>query len=424
VLALIALVATRIIVIHATPSNDDFIDLSIYCEVGELVVNGVDPYDVSAKLDLRERLRLNNHGAVPYVTASKADYDFYVTSNLPASTLLYGLIEWLSGGSPHGWRFILISGDLAIALATFFFLRRIGIKLDTRETQIAFALSAICYPSLVQWGTVLAEDKQFQTALMIALAGLLVAPGRSPRLNAAAIGILGCLSVMFKALGVFLVPLALYYFWARPRRELLIAIGAAAAIALPMMLFFDPAFIVRMFNRTREASGALAIPGSLHGSPWSLIPHAWVFYARPIVSCALVGMTIAAFARGRIDLLNCSAALSVVFVCLWLLTGSMDRMNIAMMFALVCSATISARAWQTLTIVNFLAQAPIYLAVFRHKQYALGLDPEMPDAVATVIFIVSYFSVLFLSRSDRRLFNRDTAMPAAMQTARFSGAAY
>ena len=119
VLAIIAIVVTRVILIEATRSNDDFIDLSIYCEVGELVVNGVDPYDVDAKRDLRERLRLNNHGAVPYVTASKAGYDFYVTANLPASTLLYGLIEWLSGGSPHGWRFILISGDLAIALATF-----------------------------------------------------------------------------------------------------------------------------------------------------------------------------------------------------------------------------------------------------------------------------------------------------------------
>jgi hypothetical protein len=424
VLALIAVVATRIIVIHATPSNDDFIDLSIYCEVGELVVNGVDPYDVDARLDLRERLRLNDHGAAPYVKASKAGYDFYVTANLPASTLLYGLIEWLSGGSPHGWRFILISGDLAIALATFFFLRRVGVKLDTVETQIAFALSAVCYPSLIQWGTVLAEDKQLQTALMIALAGLLVSPGRSPRLNAASIGILGCLSVMFKGLGVFLAPFALYYFWGRPRREVFIAICAAAAVALPMILFFDFAFIVRMFNRAREGMTPLATSGSLHASPWSLIPYPWVFYARPIVSCALVGLTIAALVRGRIDLLNCSAAMSVVFVSLWLLGGSMDRMNVAMMFALACSATISVTTWRTLTIVNFLAQAPIYLAVFRHKQYAFGLDPEMPDAVATVIFVVSYFSVLFLSRSDQRLFNRGTAMPAAPPMARFSGAAY
>jgi hypothetical protein len=423
-LAMVVLVVTRVVVIQATPSNDDFIDLSIYCEVGELVVNGVDPYDVEAKHDLREQLRLNDHGAAPYVKASKAGYDFYVTANLPAATLLYGLIEWLSQGSPHGWRVILIAGDLAIALATFFFLSRLGIKLDTVGTQLTFAVAVICYPSLMQWGTVLAEDKQFQTALMIALAGLLVAPGRSPRLNAVAIGVLGCLSLMFKALGIFLAPVALTYFWDRPRSELLIAVCAALAVALPMIVIFDPAFVARMLNRAREGTSAIAKVGSLHASPWSLVPNVWVFYARPIASCALVGLTIAAFVRGKIDLLNCSAAICVVFVCLWLLGGSMDRMNIAMMFALLCSATISVRAWQTLTIVNFLAQAPIYLAVFRHRQYALGLDPEMPDAVATVIFVVSYFAVLFLSRSDRPLFDRVTTMPATAPTAGFSRAAY
>ena len=178
-----------------------------------------------------------------------------------------------------------------------------------------------------------------------------------------------------------------------------------------------------MFNRAREGMTPLATNGSLHASPWSLIPYPWVFYARPVASCALAGLMIAAFVRGKMDFLNCSAATSVVVVCLWLLGGSMDRMNVAMMFALACSATISVKEWRTLTIVNFLAQAPIYLAVFRHKQYALGLDPEMPDAVATVIFVASYFSVLFLSRSDRRLFNRGTAMPAAAPMARFSGAA-
>jgi len=422
-LALITLVVTRIMIVHITPANDDFIDLSIYCEVGELVVNGGDPYDTEAKRDLREQLRLNGHGAAPYVTASKGSYDFYVSSNWPASTLLYGAIEWLSGGSPHGWRLILISGDLAIALAIFFFLGRVGIKLDNVETQVAFVLSAICYPSLIQWGTVLAEDKQFQIALMVALAGLLITPGRTPSLNAAAIGILGGLSLMFKVLGIFLAPVALCYFWSRPRRELLIAIGAALAIALPMILFFDVAFVVRMFNRFREETSPLAMVGSLHASPWSLLPKTWSVYARPIVSGALVALATATFARGRIDILNCCAALGVVFACLWLLGGSMDRMNIVMMFALTCSATISARAWQTLTLINFLVQAPIYFAVFHHKQYALGLDPELPDAVATAIFIVSYFSLLFTSKSDGRSIYRYAVVRTKTPTAEFSKAA-
>jgi hypothetical protein len=114
----------------------------------------------------------------------------------------------------------------------------------------------------------------------------------------------------------------------------------------------------------------------------------------------------------------------VVFACLWLLGGSMDRMNIAMMFALICSATISARAWQTLILINFLVQVPIYLAVFRHKQYALGLDPELPDAVATAVFVVSYFAVLFFSKSDRRSLNEGTPIRTTSPAAAFSNVAY
>jgi hypothetical protein len=201
---------------------------------------------------------------------------------------------------------------------------------------------------------------------------------------------------MFKVLGIFLLPSAVKYFFDRPGRELVIATFTATVIALPLILYFDLAFITRMLTRLRDGGTPVPTPGVLHASPWSLIPDTWVFYARPLVCSTLAGLTIAAFVTGRINLLNCSAAICLVFTCLWLLGGSMDRMNIAMMFALTCTATMSVKSWQILTVANFLVQVPIYIAVFRHHQYALGLDPELPDAVATMIFIVFYFTMVFL----------------------------
>jgi hypothetical protein len=115
----IVLVVVRIILIEATPIYDKAGDLTIYIEVGELVVNGVDPYDPDAKHELREALRLNDHGVT---SLDKVLHDYYVSGNLPASTVLYGVIEWLSGGSAHGWRYIFISGDLALLLAAYFLL--------------------------------------------------------------------------------------------------------------------------------------------------------------------------------------------------------------------------------------------------------------------------------------------------------------
>lgn len=420
VFAVIVLIVVRVMIIRATSSFENWGDLSIYREVGELVVNGVDPYNTESKRELREQLRLNDYG-VPSLKDDKSTYDHYVSANLPASTLLYGLIERLSQGSVRGWRLILIAGDLALLLATYFLLQRSGIALDKLETQLAFSLTTIWYPTLLYWGTVLAEDKQIQTALMLALAAMLTAPGRAPRLNAALIGVVGCLSISFKAFGIFLAPLAVHFFSRRPWRELTIAIFVAVAVALPMVYIFDLAFVFKMLNRFNDSATPLVVPKVFHGSPWSLFPYPWVFYARPIGTIALIGLSISAYVRDRIDLLNCSAAICVVFVCLWMVGGSMDRLNIAMMFALVCTATISVRYWLILSLLNFAVQLPIYIAVAERRHYIPGIDPEMPDAVAASIFILSYFCTILFSKSDARAKFRDVAAEARRQSERDPG---
>jgi hypothetical protein len=387
VLAITAIILTRVFLIWATPLNDRWIDLSIYQEVGELVVNGVDPYNPASKPELREKLRLNDHGAVPYIR--DGGYEYYVSANLPGSTALYGLIEWLSGGSDRGWRLILIGGDVAIALAAFFLLRRSGVKLETLNQQLAFALGTVLYPSLLNWGTILAEDKQFQTALMLALAGLVMTRGRSPRSNAVWIGVIGGLSLLFKALGLFLAPVALRYFISRPKRELLIAIASALVVALPLFLMFDLSFIDRMVTRLTWGSSTPLRADLFHASPWLLIPFRLVSVARPLLCGALVLASVAAYLRGRIDLLNCSAAMCVVFTCLWITDGSMDRMNVAMLLALFCTATLSTALWRTLTWLNFLVQVPIYAALFRHSTFAI--NPENAGRGRDRVFPVLLF---------------------------------
>jgi hypothetical protein len=395
----VVLIVVRVILIQATPIYDSAGDLSIYTEVGELVVNGVDPYNPDAKHDLREELRLNNHGVA---SLDKATYDYYVSGNLPASTALYGLIEWLSGGSgPHNWRLILISGDLALLFAAYFFLRRNGIDLGRLPAQFALALSTIWYPSLLFWGTAFPEDKQYQAALMLTLAALLTAPARKPRLNAALIGAVGSLSVLFKAFGFFLAPLAIQFFLRRPRRELIIAVIVGMIVALPLVFYFDLSFATRLLDRLR-AGGAVLTSHNFHGSPWQLPPYAWVFYARPAVSLMLVGLAIVAYYQSAIDLLNCIAALCVVFVCLWLVGGSMDRMNIAMIFALICTASLSVQTFLVLSALNCVFQLPIYVFVIKRMQYAYGIEFQMPDAVATTIFVIIYFAMLSFRLWKRR----------------------
>lgn len=393
-----------------TSHDDAQMDLSIYQEVGELLDHGIDPYDHQTNVEMRTALRLNDYGAAEWVKQNAAMYDYYVSANLPGSTAFYGLLERISQGNPKIWRLGFASGDILIALAAFFLLHRAGVVLDTLSKQITFSLAAIYYPSNIEWGLLIAEDKQIQTALMLLLAGLLVArPAARGPLNAVAIGSIGALSLIFKAFGVFLAPVALGYFYRAPRWELALAVCAAAITVLPFCLRFDLSFVHLMLDRV--VHGSAASNTALHGSPWQLIPFPAVYYARPLLCAALSLYVVIAWVGGRLDVLNCSAAIGVILVCLWMVGGSMDRMNIAMMFAMFCAATVSIRFWQNLVLFNFTAQILIYTAEIARTRWLNFVDAETPDAIATAIFVTSYFVLLASSTARATRSSIPTAFP-------------
>jgi len=400
VLAVIIIVISRGTVI-LTSHDDAQMDLSIYQEIGELVANGIDPYDFTKDRQRRENLRLNDYGAAVYAKQNTGLYDYYVSSNLPGSTVLYGLLERISNGNPKVFRLAFSFGDILIALAAYLLLSRVGIVLDTLSKQATFSLAAIYYPSNIYWGLVWSEDKQIQTALMLFAAGLLVErPAARGQLNAVAIGVVGAMSVIFKAFGIFLAPLVIGYFCKAPKRELLLALCAAVGTALPFFLYFDLSFVRLVLGRL--AHGVASSNAALHGSPWQMVPFAVASYVRPIVCAALASLAALAFAKGRLDALNFSAAIGVIFVCLCMVGGSMDRMNIAMMFAMFCAATLPIRSWQGFVLLNFAVQLLIYSTTIARTSWLNFFDGETPDAMATAVFVTSYVGLLLrASLGDR-----------------------
>ncbi len=392
-LCLITIAVTRSAIILG--SNDAGIDITIYREVGQLVVSGINPYDFSANESLRNALRADGYGIAPEVIRGRDEYNHYVSGNLPASTALYGFIEWVAHGSLKWWRLALAFGDILTAAAAFFLFARAGVALDTFAKQASFSLAMIYYPSAIQWGVIHAEDKQFQTALMLLLAGLVVkSASKLPAATAIAIGAVASFGILFKALAVFLVPSVLNHLRARPRRELILAFGIGASIAACFVLYFGTAFISLMGARAVGASSALAS----HGSPWTLIPPFAVQYMRPVLCLALLTGASFAYYCEKIDLLNLCAAVCVIFTCLWITSGSMDRMNMAMIFAMMCMATVSVEKWRTLVTINFACQIPIYfLVIARLNDPQWLVYSERPDAIATVVFLTSYFAIMLVA---------------------------
>lgn len=393
-LCLIVIAVTRSAIILG--SNDAGIDITIYREVGQLVVNGINPYDFSSNGGLRSALRADGYGIEPRVIRGLDEYNHYVSGNLPASTALYGLIEWVAHGGSKWWRLALALGDILTAAAAFFLFARAGVLLDTFAKQASFSLAMIYYPSAIQWGVIHAEDKQFQTALMLLLAGLVAkSASKVPVVAAVAIGAVASFGVLFKALGVFLVPSVLSYFRARPRHEFVLALVFAALIAGGFFLYFGMSFIPLMGARAVGGSSALAVS---HGSPWTLLPLDAARYARPILCAILLVWVSFAYYREKIDLLNLCAATCVIFTCLWITSGGMDRMNMAMIFAMMSIATVSVEKWRALVTLNFACQIPIYFVVIARLNDPKWLVyPERPDAIATIVFLTSYFAILFLA---------------------------
>ena len=124
VLCLVVIAVTRSAIIFG--SNDAGVDITIYREVGQLVSNGINPYDFTSNESLRQALRTDGYGIDPEVIREQYKYDYYVSGNLPASTALYGLIEWL-GQSKQWWRLALALGDVLAAAGAFFLFSRAGI---------------------------------------------------------------------------------------------------------------------------------------------------------------------------------------------------------------------------------------------------------------------------------------------------------
>jgi hypothetical protein len=69
-------------------------------------------------------------------------------------------------------------------------------------------------------------------------------------------------------------------------------------------------------------------------------------------------------------------------------------MNIAMVFAMFCTATLSVKYWQTLTLFNLIVQLFIYAIFIARTRWLDFFSYETPDAIATAVFLASYFVLL------------------------------
>jgi hypothetical protein len=289
----------------------------------------------------------------------------------------------------------LLGGHVGILIGVYALFSALGGAPRKRWDQAAIFAIVCIYPSVIVSGTIIPEDKQYETALCLFGAALLFMTGGRGRTRDIAAGLTVSLSILFKLFGIFLLPLFLIRTWKHGFRSFL---GASIAGLVPLALSFALfGFHLIETGSVRVGNDNFGVPQQ--SSPWTLLAalgNSNVQGLRTLCTIGLIAGTMWLFARRRIDLLNACAALMVVFGCVWLVSANINRMNIAMMFALPAMASVSVKAFRITVFANLAVQAIGYPVLYT----VMGRDLAPVQAVLTSAFLAIYFYILFQVRRD------------------------
>jgi hypothetical protein len=344
-----------------TPQLTDQVDLSIYRETGGLAARGINPFDERDHPEVRQELRTDAQAFNAYVAESQSRWDYYVSGNLPLTVLVFRSIE-IFGSSARVYRMAFALFDSLMAVLLVAAVHRLWHGVGaTAKTLLGLSLAAIG-PVQFLWGTVYAEDKGLQSALMVASILAAVSPTRWVRTVIAPLLLGG--SVAFKGLGIFIAPLCAVWAASEPEasprvvvRRAAVFLGIAGAVVILSMLPYFPEDVLAAWRRFRANSGGGA---ASHDSPWRLAaalwPEHWRLAQRAVLAMA-VGVVGWAWARGRVPLERVTASALVLYVMVFLTSGSLDRMNIAVVVATLLMGVSSARWGAALALTWFLGGA-------------------------------------------------------------------
>jgi hypothetical protein len=394
----------RLLLLPLNHSKNDFIDLAIIRETGQLVNTGINIYNYSDGKEIRERLRVDNIAHDDYVSGSQEAWDYYAACNLPMTSIFWGTICKISGNNPLVFRIVFSFFDcLLSALIALILVRYWQIKPSWFNLALILGLGALS-PTLIFWGSVNPEDKGLQTLLM--LSAIYFAKNNKWILSAVLLG----LSVAFKGLGVFVAPLCLFIILGEPKNFLKISrpqILKGLAYTLLAIFFtivwfipYLPDVITMMKDRLASNTGR-AEPA--HGSIWTIFfasfPGSWfVIKQSMIVIFSVIWAFV--FIFRKINITAISLFVLVLFVDIMLMQGSLDRMNIGIMVSMIVFGFVDLKfskilAWYSIFIGWCLFIFPIYQSNTNN----------MHDALYTLGYVILFCSypIIYLISNRKAL---------------------
>jgi hypothetical protein len=284
--------AVHVAAIKLFPQYNYHNDIEIYRASGALIVRGVNPYDFSDGVPVRISLRAQSPN--PYIRKlSQARWDYYASSNLPMNLLFFGALSAISDTPQfHRYAYGLFDSLLSV-LVLWFVLRhwpaapsflasmlcslRLSLKTAMFTERLAVGLVLGCIsPILFKNGAAIPEDKGIQILLMLAAVACYLSPDERLWYWGGAV-FLG-LSIAFKGLGIFLVPLFASRLTASSdrvwKRSFVFAV-VCASVACVWVIPFGRSVAAMVVTRLTLASTLQPQHASLWVVPSTYLPSGW-----------------------------------------------------------------------------------------------------------------------------------------------------
>jgi hypothetical protein len=411
VLVFVAAFAVRVVVIKLTPRGDYYTDLEIYRASGELILDGVNPYDFSDKIAVRSALRQQAHS--PSIRNEQPIWDYYTSGNLPMNLLFFAGIGAIND-TPRFHRYSYAFFDSILSVLVVWFVIRhwgrrrgaLSVMLESRglssnaallAERLLIGLALVCFsPVFLKSGVVFPEDKGVE--ILLILAAIACSLSRDDRVWYWGGALFLGLSIAFKGLGIFLAPLFACRLLASPVRRWLRFFVFALMVTL-LAAGWIPPFWPGVANmvKTRLLLGS-ALPPQ-HASIWVLpsvyLPSIWK-PLRLVAMGVVVCVSFLGYWRRKIRLDLLCTTLLLAFVVVWLINGGMDRENIGIVPALLVLGSSSVNA-------ALLCMAPYLFISGIGGLVTRGVFSPKLEGFGSLVFIVTYVGVLcwFFASGDK-----------------------
>ena len=393
---------------------EDWINLKIYRSAGALVVEGINPYSlVPGPLSgVADSIRTDPVYFDPH-SSQLSNWSGYVSSNPPLSTLLWAGLEFLAQllGAKLAFHYVFSFVDFVLFTLGILLVKEFSGHVSTKQL-IAIAGLTILNPLLIWFGTVLAEDKQVQTALVLCLVLCLI----QKKTNYFLLGLFSSAVILFKVVGF---PLLLLVAWRlltsrRFRAYVQAAIGGLIPILISLW-GFGWHFVQVNLNRLSQQGASSAD----HDSLYLLAPDAAQFRLWFVAAFFIAGVVLSrnyTSLEARLILLSLWA--SVAFAMLYLVNGAWDRQMMGILPVLIFLVAIRDRLSIGIALsfasvwMVYLIPTVIYYSVTEFQfsilaPFAAEWIPKYAGPVASLVALLSLIAILLYSASSD---NREKAI--------------